>query len=878
MKEKQFATDCSNDKQKYKELNEKDHNIAKLAQIGVWEYNLKDDIFYCSEEMYNIYDLKKTSEPPLLEQFTKKIHPRDYLNYKQNRSAFLKYGKSIDLKYRIILADKTIKWIHERGQLVKNYQSTAESWQGIVQDVTLYNDEIQHLIQKEELNQSIIKNLTRYVIRTDEKGFFIYHNKTFFKDFGNLYGRKFILGENSYSILTKFQRNKIFAVIKKGIAQPNKISKVEIQISNSITILWTFKTIVHVDGSLQEIQGYGIDISKEVNAKKSLREINERYNLACKATSEAIWDLDLTTNSLFWGEGFFTLFGYEFGTFSQNKKIWESNIHPDDYVKTVNQINIAIESSKNYWISEYRFKKSDGTYAYVVDRCLIFRNKNNMAIRLVGSVKDVTKTKNLEQLLEKVSKQSRIGSFEIDFKTNDIYWSAMARELLDVNIDFSPDFSNFLSFFNKGTNHTIVLDFFKNSAATTSTLDVNVQITTATKRQQWIRVIATKEFVDGKINKIFGSFQDIDKITTIEYEIKTAIKEKELILESIGNAFFAINYSGTITYWNKNSEELLKLTRHETINKNIFEVFPKEVHSKFYDYFQICVQEKKSIHFELHLEKMFRWFDVAAYPGLHGISVYFNDISKRKKNDFYLISAKENMRLALKKLTISNQNLEQFSYIVSHNLRAPLANISGLIELLEYSDDHPEKKVKLQKELKNNVFRLDSIIRDLNNILKLKSTNLENIEEVIHLETLIKEIQLGLENLIKNKQLQIKTEFNDIATITTVRAYLYSIFLNLMSNSVKYSRAIIPVQIEIFSEATVDGFKIIYKDNGMGIDIAKKGNKVFGLYQRFHNHVEGKGMGLFMVKTQIELIGGQISISSEVDKGTTFILEFKNKQ
>ena len=103
---------------------------------------------------------------------------------------------------------------------------------------------------------------------------------------------------------------------------------------------------------------------------------------------------------------------------------------------------------------------------------------------------------------------------------------------------------------------------------------------------------------------------------------------------------------------------------------------------------------------------------------------------------------------------------------------------------------------------------------------------------------------------------------------------MYSVFYNLVSNSIKYRQAgLLPV-IEIKSYLINDKIEIHYTDNGLGIDMKKRSDQVFGLYKRFHNHKEGKGMGLFMVKTQVEALGGKISIESEVNKGTTFIIQF----
>jgi signal transduction histidine kinase len=103
---------------------------------------------------------------------------------------------------------------------------------------------------------------------------------------------------------------------------------------------------------------------------------------------------------------------------------------------------------------------------------------------------------------------------------------------------------------------------------------------------------------------------------------------------------------------------------------------------------------------------------------------------------------------------------------------------------------------------------------------------------------------------------------------------MYSIFHNLITNSIKYRQPGIAPIIEITSTVHQGKIDLVFKDNGLGIDLKRKGTEVFGLYKRFHHHVEGKGMGLFMVKTHVETIGGTISIESEINKGTTFTISF----
>jgi signal transduction histidine kinase len=220
-----------------------------------------------------------------------------------------------------------------------------------------------------------------------------------------------------------------------------------------------------------------------------------------------------------------------------------------------------------------------------------------------------------------------------------------------------------------------------------------------------------------------------------------------------------------------------------------------------------------------------------------------------------------------------NKDLEQFAYIVSHNLRSPVASILGLSALWNNSAISPHDKEYISKGVLASVQKLDEVIKDLNYILQSKNQMNEKKEKVLFSE-LVKDIQVSIHEIIAAENVKIKTDFRAVSDMTAFRSYLYSIFYNLISNSIKYKRKDVETRILIRSRVEANKTVLSFRDNGIGIDLEKNGDKVFGLYKRFCDEKEGKGMGLFMVKTQVESLGGKISIKSELDKGTEFRIEF----
>ena len=220
-----------------------------------------------------------------------------------------------------------------------------------------------------------------------------------------------------------------------------------------------------------------------------------------------------------------------------------------------------------------------------------------------------------------------------------------------------------------------------------------------------------------------------------------------------------------------------------------------------------------------------------------------------------------------------NKDLEQFSYIVSHNLRAPVANILGLVDVIQNIGLNRQEEIKTTRYLAIAARNLDNVIMDINTILDLKH-NVNEKKEIVVFEELLSQIKFSLDDAITYKMVQITSNFSAVKGMVTLKSYLYSIFYNLITNSIKYKQPGVKPVIDIYSSILKDKIRIVFKDNGLGIDLKKNGKYFFGLYKRFHNHIDGKGMGLYMVKAQVESLGGTITVSSEVNIGTEFRIEF----
>jgi PAS domain S-box-containing protein len=222
-----------------------------------------------------------------------------------------------------------------------------------------------------------------------------------------------------------------------------------------------------------------------------------------------------------------------------------------------------------------------------------------------------------------------------------------------------------------------------------------------------------------------------------------------------------------------------------------------------------------------------------------------------------------------------NEALEQFTYIVSHNVRAPVANLMGLAQaILEGGLDEEAKKI-MTEHLLDSANKLDSVLKDLNYILSVSDKNAGLRKESVEFEKVLNKIKDEMKNLIESEHVKITADFSKAPKIKVVENYMYIILYNLISNGIRFKRGENSF-IKIFTWKDEKYIYLEYEDNGIGVDLEKFGYKFYDLYHTFHPHIKGKGVGAFLIKTIMDNINGEIAVTSKVGEGTKFFLKFNN--
>ncbi|TGD79645.1 PAS domain-containing protein [Hymenobacter wooponensis] len=389
--------------------------------------------------------------------------------------------------------------------------------------------------------------------------------------------------------------------------------------------------------------------------------------------------------------------------------------------------------------------------------------------------------------------------------------------------------------------------------------EVEVQFL-GTPHPRVLDIVKVPLWVDGRVAGVHMMGRDITDMAISQATVLQQSKKLNTIFESITDAFFLLDKQWRFTSVNSEVERLLGVNRHDLLGRTVWQVFNKEVTQQFYQQYQQAMITGEAVHFETFFEPRQLWVDVKAFPSEEGLSVYFSDVTDKVK--------------AHQELYHQNKDLQQFAYIVSHNFRAPLANMLGLVELLTSLDKHQPQYDELLSHLRISTEQLDSVMRDMNTILTIRDKQEVAMPEQVPLAEVIEQVLQNLQEMLQQCGAEVRLAVPPELRVRGNRAYLYSIFFNLLSNSIKYRAEDRPLLVELSAESskTEPGIRIEVADNGLGFDVERAGSDVFKLYKRFHSRPDGRGLGLYLVKNHVEAMGGRIEVSSEVNIGTRFIV------
>ncbi|MBO9698682.1 MAG: PAS domain-containing protein [Sporocytophaga sp.] len=381
----------------------------------------------------------------------------------------------------------------------------------------------------------------------------------------------------------------------------------------------------------------------------------------------------------------------------------------------------------------------------------------------------------------------------------------------------------------------------------------------------------------GKLVRVWSTQIDITNAKIAEKEMRASEEQYRFLAETVPQLFWAADNEGHVEYYNQNWYNYTGLR----FDKNqkwswINAVFDKDKEpsiSKLND----CVKSGEMFEIECRLRKHngnYEWYLARALPLKDDGEIKkwfgtFTDINERK-----LIE--ENLRIKNEELLKINLDLDNFIYTASHDLKAPISNIEGLLYTINDTLDPEYCKgqeiTQLFEMMDKSILRFKRTIHDLTEITRAQKSAEED-EEHVEFVKVFEDVVTSIDDLVSATHASFNLDFS-VPSISFSKKSMRSIFYNLISNGLKYRHPERNPVIDLKTEKYDDEIIITVKDNGLGISDANK-EKVFSMFKRLHDHVEGSGVGLYIVKRIVTNAGGRIELESKIDEGTTFKIFLK---
>jgi PAS domain S-box-containing protein len=806
-------------------------------------------------------------------------HPSDW-PLLQSIIQRLKNGEQVTARYRIIDKDKQVRWLESKvtPTVFENGQVTRVD--GITRNVTKAKAAEDKLKESEQRFRELLENSDDMIMISDTNGDITYLSPNLTKILGykpeeftaDNIGREFAHPDHQkeyYSVYFDIRKN------------PGKSTSITGRFKHGggywIWLEITVINLLHIP-SVNGIVSNFRDITERKVAEEKLLHSEERYRQIVETSQEGIWLVDKDFLTVFVNKKMCDMLGY-----GAEEIIGKYNYEfKNEEGREKGRLGLEKRPVGGTETHETTFVTKNGDHVLLSVTTNSIIDDTGQHLGTLAMLTDITQRKADEDAL----KRSEANLSAIIENTTDLVYS-LDRDLrfITFNQFFKTTIKQVYGFdVAQGVNTVDMLagfdaevakkwkDIYARALAGETIQFVNEYNFNNTR--VWLSYSVNPIRETGNVIGLSCFSRDITQQKLDEEALKKSEASLRTIFNNTDMAIVLIDSENRIVQFNTLAEKFaeeqygIAVAKGDSVLDHVSDRRREHLLSTL-----AKVKNGEFVNYQMNREinGTEKWFDIT-----------WGGIKNQNNEDFgYIftnkdITEKKKLEIEREKITADliqrNKDLEQFTYIISHNLRAPVANIIGLSTLLnefknaqhEYSDTIDGIAVSANK--------LDAVILDLNQILQVSKSN-EKVE-VVSLTELIDDIQTSINHLIEKENVRIQCDFAGGDSIFTLKSYLYSIFYNLILNSIKYHNpGVLPV-INITSKTADSKIHINYRDNGRGIDMVKNAKSLFGLYKRFDMSVEGKGMGLFMVKMQVESLGGTIALQSELNEGTRFELEF----
>jgi PAS domain S-box-containing protein len=389
----------------------------------------------------------------------------------------------------------------------------------------------------------------------------------------------------------------------------------------------------------------GVAILSAVCEMRPLSE-EERYSGAMTRTAARLlglgrWAYDMEAKALHWSKRTYDLFGMDPSLPPPGYSGYVELIDPDERDAMVSEFRRIAASNPSCIEFQHKVARGDGSVIYI--KCVGERQSWPGRDIVIGTAQDVTqmvlssqRLTEAESLLRLAGDHARFGAWQADLDTRRINWTDQVARIHGMVPGYSPSIEEGIGFYAPEYREEINAAF-ETCARSGKDFELVCQVITAQGERVWVRSMGSAvRSADGRIVSVQGAFQDISALVEAENRAVRADAERSLVLESISDAFFALDRDWKFTYLNKRAEELLRQGKAELLSRSIWEAFPEALGTAFQHEYEAVVATGLPTRFDAYFAPLHRWFEVSAYPMVQGLSVYFRDVSADRARSEHL--------------------------------------------------------------------------------------------------------------------------------------------------------------------------------------------------------------------------------------------------
>jgi PAS domain S-box-containing protein len=809
-----------------------------IGQFGDWTYVMEDDRYFFSDTAKKMLKLdpdQAVTNAMLFEL----IHPDDRALV-QAQHVKVAEGETVRFEHRLRIGED-LKWFRIISTpLLDDHQQIFEV-RGVIHDITESKRAELKLIESENRFRSLIEyNNTDIIIVKDAEQRINYVSPSLQSILG------YTVNELMHTMVPDLLHHEdkdayalCFSTILTGQKSSNSL-KARMRHKNGayrwvLTTISDQREISGVDNFVENIK----DIHQEEQANQSLKESHHRYELASKATKDIIYDYNVLSGIIEMSNAYTERFGYDECRF--NIERWEQNIHPEDQAGILHDLETHLsQPDKTAWKVTYRMKAKNGEYHWIEERAAILRTSDGTAKQMIGALSDMTEHFEYRQSIEEQNKKLK----EIAWMQSHLVRAPLANLLALVRLIQDIEL--------EGEERVEV--------------DKKI-ITAATQLDEMIRSVvknAQRLEHDERLSNAFTN--------GLNGNDRTEVRLHPVAMELSPLAYCTTNKQRQIITMNRAFERLLGFEHKVAIGQTPAIFVSNEADSgNSATEMQVKESAREPYQLEIIAQKQNGnrfWSRLTGQPYLDKNGVFsgylfsIKDISKERRSE-QLLKEKS------KSLARINEELKQFTYIITHDLKAPANSIGSLIELLE--KELPDLTSKQSELFKRIVKNSDEVKRMLNALLEYaRNGSTTEKRTTVVLRDVINDIQNSLHAMMAENSVKISVLKPD-TKLDVYPTHFHRILLNLIQNGIKFRRAETP-EIKIKASETDHYWQIEVEDNGIGIPADEIPHifKMFYAKNRLKNN-DSHGIGLSVVRRLVQEHEGSIRVNSELGRGTNFI-------